>query len=318
VGTSRRVGGSAWGLVLVLFFGGRGGALAEPPGGAEAGGSTNSPTSTNDAPKSLPQNGIFSSLKQSAQQDLSHEAVRAHFDLGSPPNVRRYYCLVNTKTGNREPNAVLGEPVPHDGGMTGIKSVSVSLYSCADAEQQGMLVTSGYVLSGTAKSAPAPAPSAQTAAQAAPPPAASADGVDASSNLNGSAIPANPVYRLAFPPVLISRTEGERIEKLNVNVSCGRFVGISNIPNDWSVSVMNPEAERTTLASEATHTAAGLGEMLQWNGSIVIAVTNPSCFDVSAVMESGRQDARGKELETRREFKRSEMKFQSVSGPSSK
>lgn len=128
-----------------------------------------------DEPKSLPQDNFFSSVKQSLKQDVDHEVVRGHFDLGSPPNVHRYYCLVDPKTGRREPNGLVGDPAPHTGGMTGIKNSAVSLYRCADAERQGMLVTTGYVLSGPAAAALSTSPQAQTPAQAPATPAMALD-----------------------------------------------------------------------------------------------------------------------------------------------
>ncbi len=97
----------------------------------------------------MPQDGLFSSIKQNLRES-ELEVVRAHFDLGEPPNVRRYYCLVNPKTGRREPNGVLGDPLPRPDGMTGIKFDAVSLYTCAMAEQRGYLVSTGYVLVGAA------------------------------------------------------------------------------------------------------------------------------------------------------------------------
>jgi hypothetical protein len=145
---------------MAPFFGGWSGALAEPPAGSAAG----------DAPKTLPQDGFFSSLKQSIKQGYDQEAVRGHFDLGSVPNVRRYYCLVDIKTGQKDTNAVVGEPIPIAGGMTGVKSTAVSFYRCADAEQQGMLVTHGYVLTGPAAAHTVPVPQTLAAAEAPPPP----------------------------------------------------------------------------------------------------------------------------------------------------
>jgi hypothetical protein len=50
--------------------------------------------------------------------------------------------------------------------MTGINGGSVSLYSCADAEKQGMLVTAGYVLSAGAGDVIAPALQAQKQVEA--------------------------------------------------------------------------------------------------------------------------------------------------------
>jgi len=113
---------------------------------------------------------------------FDHEVVRGHFDLGSPPNARRYYCLIDTKTGSREPNGVLGHPVSLPDGTTGLKSGSVSLYGCDNAEKQGMLITAGYVLkapSGIAFVPPTSSPPqpSQTPAQA-PPPGVSPDKID--------------------------------------------------------------------------------------------------------------------------------------------
>jgi hypothetical protein len=149
---------------FLLFFGCLGGALADPPAGAAASAPANS--SASDAPKSLPQDGFFSSLKQALKQGYDREVVRGHFDLGSPPNVHRYYCLMDTKTGNKEPNGVVGDPVALDGGMTGIKNSSVSLYSCANAGQHGMLVTAGYNVGGNSS---AGATSAAAASSVEPP-----------------------------------------------------------------------------------------------------------------------------------------------------
>ncbi len=159
VGTSRRVRFCVWVSGLLLFFGCRSGAWADPPAGTAPATPVNS--SPAEAPKSLPQDGFFSSLKQALKQGYDNEVVRGHFDIGSPPTVRRYYCLVDTKTGNREPNGVLGDLVPLPGGMTGIKNSSVSLYTCADAERQGMLVTHEYNVGGAAAAPPMQTP-AQT------------------------------------------------------------------------------------------------------------------------------------------------------------
>ncbi|HVC02462.1 MAG TPA: hypothetical protein VND80_09705 [Steroidobacteraceae bacterium] len=114
----------------------------------------------------LAQTNFWSSIKESVGLDPSHEVVRGHFDLGQPPNVHRYYCLIDTRTGRPEPNGVLGRPFRRPDASFGLKVDSVSLYACADAEKRGMLVTAGYRLPGAARAArPSPPP--------APPPAAS-------------------------------------------------------------------------------------------------------------------------------------------------
>jgi hypothetical protein len=141
MGTVRRILclSQAIAAALVLCFDGGSGVLAGTESGASA------TPSSNDAPKSLPQESFFSSLKQAFNKNFDHEVVRGHFDLGSPPNTHRYYCLADAKTGKREPNGVLGQTEALADGRTGIKGGSVSLYSCDTAEKQGMLVTAGYV-----------------------------------------------------------------------------------------------------------------------------------------------------------------------------
>ena len=136
-------------------------ALASPGPATEA--ATPAP---GDAAVPAPQESLFSSVKQAFKEDFDREVVRGHFDVGPQPDVHRYYCLVDEKKGKRQPNAVSGQPVPRRDGMTGIKATAVSVYSCASAEQEGLLVTDGYVLTGGAASG-----AASTGAAAAAPPA---------------------------------------------------------------------------------------------------------------------------------------------------
>jgi hypothetical protein len=161
-------------VMLLLLAGSQSSAWADQPSGAPAS------SAATDTAKSFPQGSFFSSLKQSLKQDFDRDVVRGHFDLGSPPNAHRYYCMIDTRTNTREPFGVLGDPVTRKDGLTAIKNGYVSQYGCADAEQQGMLVTSGYVLSGaaaataTAAASPATTPAAPPPLPAAPATAAAA------------------------------------------------------------------------------------------------------------------------------------------------
>jgi hypothetical protein len=121
-----------------------------------------------DEPKTLPQDGLFSSIKQNIREG-DQEIIRAHFELGSPPNVHRYYCLVDPKTHRREPNGVVGDPIARPDGTTGIKTSAVSLYRCDKAEQEGMLVTAGYVVPGRPGESAASQPRKASGAAATPP-----------------------------------------------------------------------------------------------------------------------------------------------------
>ena len=167
MGTSRWVAGGLWAVstaALTLVCGD--GVLADTPGSGP------------DAPTAVPQENFFSSIKQAFNQDFDHEVIRGYFDVGTAPT-RRYYCVVDAKTGKRQPNAVPGEPAPRKDGMTGIKATSVSTYSCDSAEQQGILVTTGFVLpAGAAKTSAPPPPSPSPPAQAQSAEAMSAERVD--------------------------------------------------------------------------------------------------------------------------------------------
>jgi hypothetical protein len=141
------------------------------------------------------QGGMLSSLKQAFGENLDREIVRGHFEVGSPPNTRRYYCLVDPKTGKRESNGVSGETVQRRDGTTGIKSAVVSPLSCADAERKGMLVTADYKLTGKAAGAASPAtPAAAPRAAAAPVQPAAAV----------SPAPAAPVAEAAAPAATVA------------------------------------------------------------------------------------------------------------------
>jgi hypothetical protein len=184
-------------------------AQAAPPADASGG-------APDDEPKSLPQDGLFSSIKQSLRES-DQEIVRGHFDVGSPPNVHRYYCLMDPKSRRREPNGVLGDLIARSDGMTGIKSSAVSLYRCDKAEQQGMLIVAGYlvpartgVTAAAATAAPAPtvappstaatAAPREIAASAAPPPTAQLTAQSTATAAMATAAPAP-----AAAPAAISR-----------------------------------------------------------------------------------------------------------------
>jgi hypothetical protein len=114
------------------------------------------------------QGGFFSSLKQALSQDLDRAVVWGHYDVGSPPNTHRFYCLLDPKTGKRLPNGVAGEPFLRRDGTTGLKTPAVSPASCAEAEQEGILVTTGYAVKAPANVGSTTPPTPKTVAAAAP------------------------------------------------------------------------------------------------------------------------------------------------------
>jgi hypothetical protein len=164
---------------LLLLCSGISVAPADPP--ATGGG-------TGTAASSPTQGGFLSSLKQAFNQDVDREVVWGHFDVGSAPDTHRFYCLLNPKTGKREPNGVAGEPYVRRDGTTGLKQPAVSPTSCAEAEQKGILVTADYTVKGSAGSSK----SSVTPAQKAASPAVSASALPAA-----APAPAGPAVPVA-------------------------------------------------------------------------------------------------------------------------
>jgi len=199
VGDIRRIAcfSHTFALGVALSVGACHAALADPQAGADS--AASAAATPSDPPPSLPEDNLFSSLKQAFNKDFDHEVVRGHFDQGSPPSAHRYYCLVDPKTGKRETNGVLGQTFSIPGGMTGIKDSSVSLYRCADAEKQGILVTTGYATGASAGTKPAPqvstvAPVAAVPPTAATPPAVTAAAVPALSGASTAGASGNEAH----------------------------------------------------------------------------------------------------------------------------
>jgi hypothetical protein len=182
----------------------------------------------------MSQDGFFSSITQNFREG-EQEVVRGHFDVGEPPNVHRYYCLVDPKSGHREPNGVLGEPIKRPDGMTGVKGNDVSMYTCAKAEQKGYLVTEGYVLPAnvarttSAPRAEAPAPAAGTAPAGAP------------------AAAAAPALAAAAPPAAAGAATATAPPPLPPQVSADR-IDVAGVKLG-----MSPEEVRAVLKSKRLH-----------------------------------------------------------------
>lgn len=92
--------------------------------------------------------------------------------------------------------------------------------------------------------------------------------------------------RLFWPKLPLLRDAGERIEAVDVLMSCGRFRGLLNIPNDWSLEVVSPSSEQTRLRLSAGHGATMLWGLGDLDGVVNIEIADPSCFDISAQVTS--------------------------------
>jgi hypothetical protein len=88
--------------------------------------------------------------------------------------------------------------------------------------------------------------------------------------------------RLYWPQLALSKDRGERVSAVSVQMTCGRFRAISNIPDDWSVEVTSPSSEVTHLRASAGHGTSMLWSLREIDGAIGVAVKDPGCFAVSA------------------------------------
>ncbi len=93
-------------------------------------------------------------------------------------------------------------------------------------------------------------------------------------------------YRVFFPAIKLATADGERIESIEIKMSCGRFRAISTIPDDWSVEVVSPVSEQTTLNASAGHGASTLWSIRELDGAITISVEDASCFDITATVRT--------------------------------
>jgi hypothetical protein len=171
--------------------------------------------------------GFLSSLKQAFGEDLNKEVVRGHFDVGADANSHRYYCLVNPKSGKREPNGVSGDLVKRKDGMTGIKNAAVTPLSCNDAEQKGLLVTADYTVLGKAAQVTPPPPTAT------PPPVAAA--VPTPAPPAPSAAPSPPPVSFspptptpAPPAAALPVAAADGATRNDVQAVFGRFISAQN------------------------------------------------------------------------------------------
>jgi len=94
----------------------------------------------------------------------------------------------------------------------------------------------------------------------------------------------NPrLMRLSFPSLQLDSQAGETITSLAVDMACGRFRQVT-IPNDWSLEVLSPMSERTTLRASAGHGSTELRRVPDLDGIVSISIGAENCFDISAVV----------------------------------
>ena len=91
-------------------------------------------------------------------------------------------------------------------------------------------------------------------------------------------------YRVFFPAIELASADGERIESIEITMSCGRFRSMAAIPSDWSAEVVSPVSEQTTLMASAGHGASTMRNMQGLDGAITVSVEDASCFDISATV----------------------------------
>jgi len=101
-------------------------------------------------------------------------------------------------------------------------------------------------------------------------------------------------YRLYFPDLILNKTDGERIDEINIKVACGHIEAITGIPDDWNIEVIRAISAVEEFHASAGHGASRLDNIKILNGVIHITVGEKDCFDVSASimtlgMEAGRQ-----------------------------
>lgn len=254
---------------LLLLTAAADGARADPPASAAAPTAGSAPGEVSEV-----KGGFLSTFTQAFKEDFDREAVRGHFDTGSAPDTHRYYCLVDPKTGRNEPNAVSGQTVSRRDGTTGVSGVAVSPLSCADAEQKGLLITSGYVVPRAAASAKAgvssnaaPPPPAQPAA--APAPVAAPSTVVAAAAVAAPAVAAAPAAVAVPTAPAAAADNGAQWEIMAVY---SRFIAGQNAHDRAAVAAVLLDSQDFVWTPYGGDAVWGYREALeaferQWQGS---------------------------------------------------
>jgi hypothetical protein len=150
--------------------------------------------------------------------------------------------------------------------MTGIKGAAVTPFRCADAEQKGLLVTSGYVLPGnlSTKSAPAVTPAPLAAAPAAAPVVAP----------SVAPAPVAAVPAIAAPPVSAAvPTDGS--QEAEVTAAFTRFIAAQNGRDRVAVSQVLLDSKDFVLGQSGGNSVWGYKESLDafeaaWKGTWIL------------------------------------------------
>lgn len=211
-----------------------------------------------DLQSALATGDYFSSAKQAFSEDFNKEVVRGHFDVGTPPDTHRFYCLVNAKTGKSQLNAAGGETYVRPDGMTGLKSSGVAPLSCVKAEQLGVLVTAGYLLKVTVTNAPQPAYTAPAVApaasvpSAAPPPPAPAQNTTEDANKGGA-----PVNRVDVAGVKLGMSPDQVRAVLRSRMLSDYYESSETLQSSAGSHYVNVIAAWTPAAGTAAADGAG-------------------------------------------------------------
>jgi hypothetical protein len=262
---SRRLWASALGLLWLC------GALvsagADPPPAAE--GSVPAESTSGEAQVSESKGGYATSLRQAFEEDPTREVVRGHFEQGTPPHTHRYYCLVDPKTGKTEPNGVAGQLVKRRDGMTGIQDPAVSPLSCADAQQKGLLVTTGYVVKGRA-AGPVAVPAAASTGSATASPAGS--GAAQPMRAAPAAPPASVAAPVLSPPQPAAAGPVDSSVQTEILAVFARFIFAENAHDHAAVAEVLLNSKDFVLAEYGGNPVWGYQEAMdalesQWRGT---------------------------------------------------
>jgi hypothetical protein len=88
---------------------------------------------------------------------------------------------------------------------------------------------------------------------------------------------------------------------VRIVISCGHVEAITYIPGDWYVSTLRPplssapEYKEFQFTSEAVefnagHGASRMNDLSKFNGAVRISVTDPSCFDLTVLVDDDLGD----------------------------
>jgi len=90
------------------------------------------------------------------------------------------------------------------------------------------------------------------------------------------------VHKVILPKVKLAKSEC--VTQISITTTCARWFKINQIPNDWSVTAMNPVSEVSEFVAQTGHGSSAIRDFELLRRILEIRIVGSSCFDIKATV----------------------------------